>query len=176
MNKAEALTWKEAVQRVAAAGVSLLVDAAEAVLPSIGALEQQRALIRALVREAHMVERTNVRGEELRSARLTPSRKAASVGHISNELKKRIGPILEDWRKQLRLEWTDALLSSVFTLRNGVGVTWGEATVAQHKERATIFLDNVAANMDGASRHNAAIRAIEEHGVVCLNELVAQAA
>jgi hypothetical protein len=53
-----------------------------------------------------------------------------------------------------------------------LSVTWGAATVAQHKERADMFMDNVAANMDGAARHNKAIRAIEEAGAKCLNEAV----
>ena len=170
------MTWKEAVQKVAKAEPHQMLTVAGGLVVKIATPDKEQALVRALMREAHMVERVEVRAKELAAVRTTPGRTKAEVSQISNELKKRIGPVLEDWRKELRLEWRAELLASSFTLRNGASVTWGDATVAEHRERVDIFMGQVAAGVDGAARHNAAIRAIEAAGVSCLNEAIEVAA
>lgn len=170
------MTWKEAVQRVAKAEPSHMLAVATSLVEKIAKSDRDQAVVRTLMREAHIMERSEVRSTERSATRTTPGRSRTELARISNEIKKSVGPILVQLREDLRLEWTDDLLTSRFTLRDGSSVTWGEATVAQHKDRVDIFMDNVAANMDGAARHNKAIAAIEAAGVACLNDAVEIAA
>jgi hypothetical protein len=166
------MTWKEAVGKVAKAKPHEMLAVAGKAALEVSEADRHQAVVRALMREAHVVERAEVRRTEVTATKGTPGRARAEFARISNEIKKSVGPILSQLREELRLEWTEELLESRFTLRDGLSVTWGAATVAQHKERADMFMDNVAANMDGAARHNKAIRAIEEAGAKCLNEAV----
>lgn len=79
--------------------------------------------------------------------------------------------IFEDLSTQMRMQWTEDLLGTPFALPGGDRVTWGSATVAQHRERVEMFKGQVAAGTEGAARHLAAIRDIETLGVGCLGEV-----
>lgn len=83
---------------------------------------------------------------------------------------------LDRYAEDLRVQWTSELLDSTFALRSGAVVTWGDATVEQHVERMDIFLKNAHANMEGAARHEIAIRELRESGAPSLREMVGQAA
>ena len=166
------LTWKQAVQKVGQAKPHEMLAVATSLVAKISQTDAEQAVVRALMREAHAIERVAVRATEVSATSGTPGRTRVAFARISNEIKKSVGPILSELREGLHLEWTEELLGSRFTLRDGSSVTWGEATVAQHRDRVNIFMDNVAANMDGAARHNKAIRAIEEAGAVCLNDAI----
>lgn len=87
-----------------------------------------------------------------------------------------IGKALERYAEDLKIEWTAELLDSTFGLRDGTQVTWGDATVEQHRERRQMFLDNAHANMEGAARHEIALRQLEETGARTLHELTAPVA
>lgn len=80
--------------------------------------------------------------------------------------------IIKQYSEELRMEWTLELLSSPFALADGTLVTWGEATVEHHAERVELFQRNAAANLEGAARHQAALRDLGAAGAACLNELV----
>lgn len=79
---------------------------------------------------------------------------------------------LERYVEDLKMQWTAELLDSTFALRDGTVVTWGEATVEQHEDRRQMFLDNAHANMEGAARHEVAVRELRESGAATLREMV----
>lgn len=64
-----------------------------------------------------------------------------------------------------------ALLSDTFPLPDGRRVTWGEATVDDHEERAAMLLDHIATVEVTVARHEAAIALIQDAGVSCLAEI-----
>lgn len=75
-----------------------------------------------------------------------------------------------------RVRWTAELLASTFALPDGTLVPWGDATVEQHEARRAMFLGNAQANLEGASRHEQAIRDLTTAGVETLRDLAAVAA
>ena len=80
--------------------------------------------------------------------------------------------LLDRYTEDLKMKWTAELLDSTFALRDGTVVTWGEATVEQHEDRRQMFLDNAHANMEGAARHEVAVRELRESGAATLREMV----
>ena len=82
---------------------------------------------------------------------------------------------LDRYADDLRVQWTNELLDSTFTLRDGTPVTWGEATIEQHEERQQMFLSNAHANMEGAARHEIALRELREANADTLNDLTGMA-
>lgn len=78
--------------------------------------------------------------------------------------------------EEVRLETTRELLSTVFALGDGTEVTWGTATIEQHKQRIEMLTKNAAGIVETASRHTAAVRMIEEAGATCLADLAERAA
>ena len=78
---------------------------------------------------------------------------------------------IDDFATELRMQWTEELLATEFGLADGTRVTWGSATIDQHNERRDMFMANAQANAEGAARHTAAIRALEESGARCLDNL-----
>lgn len=87
-----------------------------------------------------------------------------------------LGRALDRYAEDLRVRWTAELLDSTFTLSDGTPVTWGDATVEQHAERRQMFLNNAHANMEGAARHELALRELEASGKPTLREMVGVAA
>jgi hypothetical protein len=83
---------------------------------------------------------------------------------------------LDRYTEEMRIQWTAELLDSTFTLTDGSSVRWGEATVEQHAERRQMFLNNAHANMEGAARHETAIRELTESGADSLREMVGASA
>ena len=75
----------------------------------------------------------------------------------------------------MRVEWTNELLDSSFALRDGSMVTWGDATVEQHEERRQMFVRNAAANVEGAARHEIALRELRASGAPSLRLMLSQA-
>lgn len=83
-----------------------------------------------------------------------------------------INQLIDEFTATLRLEWTQELLESGFALGDGTTVTWGQATVAQHKQRITLLTNNAMGNLETASRHLAAVKEIESTQTMCLSEAV----
>lgn len=81
--------------------------------------------------------------------------------------------LIESIRSEAFIEWTAELLSSEFTMSDGSHVTWGSATVEQHRARKDMHSANARAGIEGAVRHSQAIVAITTGKATCLNELVA---
>ena len=81
-----------------------------------------------------------------------------------------INEMLADHADSVRLEVTEELLRSEFGLGDGTRTTWGEATIAQHQQRADLLVKGAAGTLETASRHREAIRMIRERGATCLRE------
>lgn len=84
-----------------------------------------------------------------------------------------VAGIVEDYTRNLRIQWTTELLESPFARPDGTPVTWGEATVEDHEARIKMHSDHAIAGLEGAARHSAALRDMRAAGVSSLNELVA---
>lgn len=80
------------------------------------------------------------------------------------------------FREEITLEITSELLASRFAAGPGREVTWGAATVADHRMRIEMQTKFAAGSMEDAARHAEAIRVIEEAGVATLAETVKVAA
>lgn len=81
---------------------------------------------------------------------------------------RKVGKAMEDWQNSLKAEWTADLLAKTFRV-NGVDVTWGEATVEQHRNRAEVLTAHAVGTIETASLHFTAIRELEELGSMSLN-------
>lgn len=80
--------------------------------------------------------------------------------------------LIGDFTEAMRVQWTEELMDSMFALTDGTMVTWGDATLDQHRERIGIFEANALANVQGAARHEKAVQALERSGKRTLREMV----
>lgn len=72
---------------------------------------------------------------------------------------------------QMVLDLTTELLNSEFAVGDGVRVTWGAATLDQHRQRAEMTTKMAIGNADDAARHIAAVRMLTEAGLKTLAEV-----
>ena len=82
--------------------------------------------------------------------------------------------IVEDYERELRIEWPRELLDSGFALPDGTVVKWGDATVAEHTERLGMLTRNAEANIEAAARHQRAIEELRTAGADTLRNLAAE--
>lgn len=87
-----------------------------------------------------------------------------------------IGEALDDFRAEIRLELTAELMATTFALGDGRSVTWGRATVAQHRQRAAKLVGTAVGTLQTVALHEEAIAAIEAAGVSCLRDVQTKAA
>ena len=90
---------------------------------------------------------------------------------IDDEFTRGIQKILDDVASKIRLEVTEELLSSVFALGDGRRVTWGEATVDDHKTRIVMLENQMIGTGQTASLHMKAIEMIQSNGVMKLADV-----
>ena len=83
---------------------------------------------------------------------------------------------VDRYTDELKMEWTEELLSSTFALADGSLVSWGSATVDQHEARRDLLLANASGNLSSAARHEAALRLLAERHAQCLDDAMAIAA
>lgn len=88
---------------------------------------------------------------------------------------RRMQVLLDEFARDLKMEWTTELLTSGFALPDGTLVTWGEATIEQHVVRADMLRGNAIANAEAAARHLHAIETIKGAGAATLGEAVRRA-
>lgn len=91
------------------------------------------------------------------------------------ELQSRMAEIFDGFRRQVRMEWTRDLLATTFALRDGAVVSWGEATVSQHEERAGMYAEQALSGLEGMAAHSQALDELKAAGVRTLNELTGRA-
>lgn len=74
----------------------------------------------------------------------------------------RMRQIVDDYKNDIRMEWTRELLDTSFALGDGTTVTWGDATPQQHQARIDMLAKIADGTLQTAARHQAAIEAIGE--------------
>lgn len=147
---------------------SYLVDDARDHMRRIAREKEQRAENKMKAKRA----KANREHRERENLELYGHKESPSLEEMSGVLEK----ALNDYAMTKHVEWTNELLASDFTLSNGETVTWGDATIEQHRDRCAMFAANVKSNADGHARHTLAIQELEASGLPTLNELVVQAA
>lgn len=76
---------------------------------------------------------------------------------------------IREFEKSLKVKWTQDLLSTTFRV-DGEEVSWGNATVQQHKLRAEQLTKQAVGTLETVSLHTSAIQDLEQSGAICLNE------
>lgn len=149
--------------------LAALVDTLERRLRS-RALETERAAERdhrvamaetvAAERSARNARWAEQRAEEDEKER---ARLSAILGHARNAVSSMV--------HELKIEWTAELLDTVVALGDGTKVAWGEATYAQHDQRASMLERNGAVNLEAAARHRRAMEELEAAGAETLRQM-----
>jgi hypothetical protein len=79
--------------------------------------------------------------------------------------------VMQEWADNIRFEVTAELLDTIFAVGDGTKVTWRDATVAQHEERAEMLTKMAAGTIETAAMHTAAVRIIKDAGVDSLGQV-----
>lgn len=88
---------------------------------------------------------------------------------------RKVAVAIEDWKTALKAEWTAELLMQTFRV-DGVTVSWGEATVEQHRRRAEALRSHAMGTLETASLHLAAIDDLDNSGAANLYQIASIAA
>jgi hypothetical protein len=176
---------------VSEAPADLVAEMAVEYLVSVVAREQRAATLEAerdaerrtsaVAHEGLRIPRKGTRERELWEihdprGREWAAREAAADARETQMFHGVIKYALDRYADDLRIKWTAELLDSTFTLRDGTAVTWGDASIEQHEARRQMFLDNAHANMEGATRHEVALRELRESGAATLRAMLEHAA
>jgi hypothetical protein len=109
--------------------------------------------------------------ERRRIAREAETRAVAGQTRDTDAGPNIVDQLLEEYRREVIIDWTAELLGTEFALGDGTAVTWAQATVVQHRIRIALLTRNVRGNLDTIQRHEAAIAAITVHGAARLAEV-----
>lgn len=174
------IPWLAARRLVARAGRGVVLDLATlALLRRAAARRRDRTLVVEKAAQAPAARRTAAYLRRLPVDQLDDSERQylAGLDAISEKhaarLLERLGKTLTDYAAGLRIEWTAQLLASPFALPDGTQVTWGAATIDQHRLRVAMFSATALASLEGAGRHERAVCELQAAGVGTLAELVA---
>lgn len=91
--------------------------------------------------------------------------------NLSSIIRDGVDSIIDERAAKLGIEWTAALLTTTIAMPDGTRVTWGQATRAQHAARLEMLKKHAATEIETATRHAAAIAALEAAGVDRLDDL-----
>lgn len=140
-------------------------------------LASERRAMREQLRGELMQELTvsTPPGRRLRRSAAEQAELDAAAENVRLNFEARIRVLVSDYTEDMRLQWTQDLLDSPFSLADGTQVLWGDATADQHRERLAIFTRNAAANIEGAARHKAALEALSTTGAPTLRAMVTAA-
>lgn len=108
--------------------------------------------------------------ERRRAVRAIETRSQAGSTN-DNEKWGIVEQLLEEYRREVIVDWTTELLNSEFALGDGTTTTWAAATVDQHLARIGLLERNVRGNLDAIQRHEAAIATITNNDVTSLSEV-----
>lgn len=87
-----------------------------------------------------------------------------------------VNQMVSDIRTTARLELTAELLGSQFALGDGSQVSWGDATIDQHRQRIEFLMKHVDGNLQTIRLHEVAASMLRESHASCLNEVAVPAA
>lgn len=84
-----------------------------------------------------------------------------------------LGGIIEAWEEKIaeraKMELTAELLTAVFATGDGRRVTWGEATLEDHRKRIELLARGVKGSVETIRLHEYAASILRETGATCLN-------
>lgn len=92
-------------------------------------------------------------------------------GYHLERARARTEQFIEMVAAEVRIEVTAELLATRFALGDGTRVTWGEATIDQHRQRIDMLTSIASGTVETAARHHAAISMIESASAGCLADL-----
>lgn len=95
---------------------------------------------------------------------------ATNRAKVDAAVSNSISRIVRENADKLLSDWLPALLDSTFALPDGTRVTWSDATVAQHEERAAWLEKTASANVETAGMHRRAVSDIRATGSLTLGE------
>lgn len=161
--------WRDRVSTfVASLDAETLVSLAEERLSSLLVERARRVTLMAERKALPHPPDPEVSSSPLRPRRFdTPRREVPSLATA----RVQIEAIVTQTAREIRGRWTPDLLRQKIRLSDGREVTWGEATVQDHRERLGVFADLAVANIEGAARHERALHDLTQHGASCLNAL-----
>lgn len=81
------------------------------------------------------------------------------------------GMAIGEFQKSIRLEVTAELLRTGFALPDGRLVTWGTATVDEHRIRMDMLVKQGIGTLETAYRHRVAIGMLDDSGAGCLSDM-----
>jgi len=84
---------------------------------------------------------------------------------LDREFSEGLQKAVKAFSDAVRLEVTRELLETQFALGDGQVVTWGEATIEQHQQRADLLEKMAIGTAETSARHLAAIRMLSDAGV-----------
>lgn len=82
-----------------------------------------------------------------------------------------VDKLIEEVRESTRLEVTEELMDALFALGDGTKVSWGDATIEQHRQRLAMLHGNLDGLAETAGRHARAIEMLEESGAHTLRQI-----
>lgn len=122
--------------------------------------EHPELIVPVIVEEIEHIRRMGVREQE--SVAVTSFLKAMGSGGQG------IGTRVNAKGEPVRL----VLPSEPFALGNGLKVTWGEATIEQHKQRIGMLRAMMLGTQQTMKLHEGAVKSLKATGALCLNDLV----
>lgn len=95
-------------------------------------------------------------------------------GYYAERTRRRMDAFVEEIAAEVRLEVTAELLATHFALGDGTRVTWGSATVEQHRQRIEMLAAMASGTVETAARHQSAIAMLEAAGAASLADLTGE--
>lgn len=142
------------------------------VYPDEGWHGRENYASRRAIREAYDRGEHDVAAALLRDrATVSLARSRDNINHEKRLWRDAIDERIEERAAALGIEWTAALLSATVAMPDGTRVEWGEATREQHAARLEMLSKHAATELETATRHRAAIEALDAAGARCLNDL-----
>lgn len=170
-----------------AKGRQTVEQAARAVLQRLPDDERDEIMLGLIEAEISELRRAAVRETEVRSAPIATRSNSETAAERQERYRREdffaeeaqyasLGALMADYKSAVRLEITVELLRSTFALADGRTVTWGNATLADHRARTEMIGKQVAGSLETIARHNEAIRMIKKAKASRLADLAKVAA
>lgn len=160
---------------LAAKGGIVLRDLARAyILDAVKAARRDLALRReqeAQQERMRKIEEDNQRPEVIEERRRREEKHEKAMQEINDRMWASVRAATDKYAAQLKMEWTEELLTTGFALGDGRIVTWGTATIADHQQRIDMLERNAVGNLEAAGRHRAAMEEIAQNGATTLADL-----
>jgi len=112
--------------------------------------------------------------EQVRSRKKTLARaeeRDARSAQVISSFRHNMERAMEELKHQIRVEWTEELLGSTFTL-DGVDIPWGSATIEQHERRADALKNQAVGTLQTAGMHLKAAAELRQNNARNITEMM----